>query len=201
LLGSSIIAVNYEARALGIKRGGTHGDDAKKMCPDIHIFQIPEVRGKADLTKYRDASKEVFKVLSEFSDFVERASIDEAYIDLTSMVDDRLAEIAARGPLRAQLTPDKFPSTFVAGYDSIGTAGWLDRILPPVSSGDDSDEEMADVNEGGSRPPPAFSEAVRLAVGALFVEEMRKAVFDQTSFRCSAGISLNKVNSDYYPSF
>ena len=33
----------------------------------------------------------------------------------------------------------------------------------------------------------------RLAVGAAIVEEMRKAVFTQTGFRCSAGIAANKV--------
>ena len=28
------------------------GDDAKKKCPSIKLVQVPEVRGKADLTKY-----------------------------------------------------------------------------------------------------------------------------------------------------
>jgi len=27
------------------------GDDAKALCPDIHLFRVAEVRGKADLTK------------------------------------------------------------------------------------------------------------------------------------------------------
>jgi len=43
--------VNYEARAAGVQRNGMMGDDAKAKCPSIHLFRVPEVRGKADLTK------------------------------------------------------------------------------------------------------------------------------------------------------
>ena len=35
------------------------GDEAKQKCPDIIIFNVPEKRGKADLTKYRLAGAEV----------------------------------------------------------------------------------------------------------------------------------------------
>lgn len=38
---------------------------------------------------------------------------------------------------------------------------------------------------------------LRLAVAGVIVEEMRAAVFQQTGFHCSAGISHNKVCSDY----
>lgn len=37
------------------------------------------------------------------------------------------------------------------------------------------------------------SAELQLAVGALIVEEMRAAVEKHTGFRCSAGISHNKV--------
>lgn len=46
-------------------------------------------------------------------------------------------------------------------------------------------------------PLPAVGEQssaeLQLAVGALIVEEMRAAVEKHTGFRCSAGISHNKV--------
>ena len=48
--GGSIVAVSYEAREFGVKRG-LFGDDAKKLCPDCHLFRIPEKRGKADLER------------------------------------------------------------------------------------------------------------------------------------------------------
>ena len=45
-----IIAVSYEARASGVTRQ-MRGDDAKQKCPSIQLVYVPEVRGKADLTK------------------------------------------------------------------------------------------------------------------------------------------------------
>ncbi len=51
---------------------------------------VPIQREKSDLTKYRGASAEVFAVLRAHQTdaiVVERASIDEAYIDVTKAVD------------------------------------------------------------------------------------------------------------------
>ena len=42
------------------------------------------------LFRYRDAGAEVIKVLLQFGATVERASIDEAYIDLTEIVDAKV---------------------------------------------------------------------------------------------------------------
>ena len=45
-----IIALNSEAKALGVKRY-TMGQDARRICPSLHLFKVQERRGKADLTK------------------------------------------------------------------------------------------------------------------------------------------------------
>jgi DNA polymerase eta len=42
--------VNYEARNFDVTRN-MRGDEAKKKCPNIVLVHVPEVRGKADLTK------------------------------------------------------------------------------------------------------------------------------------------------------
>ena len=89
--GGGIIAVNYEARAHGVTRS-MRGDEAKKHSPDIKLIQVPEVRGKADLTKYRDAGREVIEALLPFKAVVERASVDEAYLDITKLVRRRREE-------------------------------------------------------------------------------------------------------------
>lgn len=47
----SIIAVNYPARDRGVTRH-MRGNEAKKHCPEIELVRVPNVRGKADLTKY-----------------------------------------------------------------------------------------------------------------------------------------------------
>lgn len=88
----SIIAVNYAARAKGVTRH-MRGDEAKKQCPDIQLVKVPNVREKADLTKYREAGKEVATVLQRFTHLLERASVDEAYLDITDAVNKRLKEM------------------------------------------------------------------------------------------------------------
>lgn len=50
------------------------GDEAQKLCPDLVLCQVPNKNEKADLTKYRDAGKEVAEVLQSWS-AVERASV------------------------------------------------------------------------------------------------------------------------------
>ncbi|KAL5009243.1 hypothetical protein ScPMuIL_014824 [Solemya velum] len=176
--GGGIIAIAYEARARGVTRG-MMGDDAKKQCPDIHLFRVQETRGKANLTKYREAGAEVIAVLSKFSQCVERASIDEAYIDLTEEVATRMKTSPQR-----EVDIGKLANTFIIGHDDVkddineeearrdGLQTWLDVC-----------QEGCDFSLNDSR----------LAVGAVIVEEIRAAVYEQTGFRCSAGIAHNKV--------
>ena len=38
-----------------------------------------------------------------------------------------------------------------------------------------------------------WADNFRLAVGGVIAEEMRAAVYEQTQFRCSAGVAHNKV--------
>ncbi|KAG7159912.1 DNA polymerase eta-like [Homarus americanus] len=109
--GGGIIAVNYEARGFGVKRG-MRGDEARAKCPNIQLVQVPVSRGKADLTKYRNAGKEVINVLCDFSDCIERASIDEAYIDFTNVIEQKLKEFDGN-----KISPENLMSTWVVGYD------------------------------------------------------------------------------------
>jgi len=87
-----IIAVSYEARALGVKRQHT-GDEAQERCPSIHLFRVPEKRGKADLTRYRESCQEVMDILLSYTPKLERASVDEAFVDITDLVERRMTEL------------------------------------------------------------------------------------------------------------
>lgn len=64
---------------------------------------------KFSLYRYRNAGREVIAVLSEFSNVVERASIDEAYIDLTEVVHERVESIG-------RIASPQLSNTFVVGY-------------------------------------------------------------------------------------
>lgn len=69
------------------------GDEAKKICSDLELVRVPVVRGKADLSKYRNAGKAVASVLQTFTPLMTRASVDEAYLDLTECVNNRLIDM------------------------------------------------------------------------------------------------------------
>lgn len=85
--GGGLIAVSYEARMFGVKRylcdidnflckiwghlsplsveiycvisSSMRGSEAKEVCPEIQLVQVPVARGKADLSVYRNAGSEV----------------------------------------------------------------------------------------------------------------------------------------------
>ncbi|CAG9783412.1 unnamed protein product [Diatraea saccharalis] len=167
--GGGIIAVNYVARAMGVSRH-MRGDEAKEKCPDIILPSVPCLRGKADITKYRDAGKEVAKVLQRFTPLLERASIDEAYMDITEPVRERLKLLNVNS-----VNKNMVPDTFALGYESIG-----EFIIDVHNYGSDSIEFD-------------YEHAKQLLVGAVIVSEIRAAVYEETGYKCSAGIAHNKI--------
>ncbi|MBN3309262.1 POLH polymerase, partial [Amia calva] len=179
--GGGIIAVSYEARAHGVTRN-MFADDAKKLCPDLQVARVRESHGKADLTLYREASVEVIEVMSRFA-VVEKASIDEAYMDLTGAVQQRLRAMAGR-----PMEPGLLKTTHVQGFPQ--------RVQEEEAVLDKEEHRHRGLQEWLDSLPslsgPACPE-LQLAVGAVIVEEMRAAVEEHTGFRCSAGISHNKI--------
>ncbi|XP_071963079.1 DNA polymerase eta-like [Antedon mediterranea] len=179
--GGGIIAVSYEARAAGVTRQ-MRGDEAKKKCPEIQLVPVPQNRGKANLDKYRDAGAEIIKVLCKFSDCVERASIDEAYIDLTDVVQKRLERLQGE-----RITFDMLPNTHVVGWDGNEETSSLSED----GSSKQGDAEKTHVIQWLENADSVQDK--RLAMGGYIVEEIRAAIFEETSFRCSGGIAYNKM--------
>lgn len=70
-----ISALNYRAKALGLKRAMSIRE-AKKICPDL-IF-LP-----ADYRTYILYSKRMYKIVRRFSSSLEEYSIDECFVDLS----------------------------------------------------------------------------------------------------------------------
>lgn len=81
-LGGIIIAASIEAKKWGIKTG-TPVWEAKKIYPKIILAHT---RAEA----YRHYHRRFLKVLRDYSNFVEPASIDEAYVDVTKVCNIRL---------------------------------------------------------------------------------------------------------------
>ena len=164
----SVLAVDYTARRYGVTRGMT-GKEAIAKCPQLHLFRVPEKRGKADLTRYRHVGAKVIQVLSQFCDQVERASVDEAFLELTSL------------PSSPPPSAEDIPDTKVAGWYTESGEGEI--------SGAEGDERLLrDWLEKEGR-----GEERSLALAAALVGKMREAIRNETGCTCSAGVAHNKV--------
>lgn len=169
-----MIAVNYEARACGIK-SGMRGDEATKLCPDLKIFKVKEDKGKANLLKYRNASVEVMNVICNFNAdvIVERASVDEAYLDLTRLIN----KMETKPPLAAYLHDCFVELPLQKGLNlnnkeaqRLQLKNWLHGLEENVDNPD-----------------------LQLSIGAKIIKDIRNTVFEKTQFKCSAGISYSKT--------
>lgn len=101
-----VASASYEARAFGVRSAMPTGQ-ALRLCPSLIV-----VRG--DYNAYLDYSQRLYKRMLDFAPIVERASIDEMYMDLTgceSMYNHDLPELMAK---LKKLVWDEFqlPCTF-----------------------------------------------------------------------------------------
>ena len=214
---SGLIAVNYPARACGVKRHHTVAE-AKKLCPEIVLVHVETLgrdggdggddddddgdgddarddgddddarpprplrpldaaavagakshdmsmndwqNRKVSLRRYRAASASIMRVLASACPRVEKASIDEAYLDVTAEVD----EITRVGG-------DALTSAIERGVAESGV------VEPP-------DVLASDVDR-------------RLAVGASVCADVRRAVFEKLGYTVSGGVAHNKVRSIHW---
>ena len=72
-----VSAASYEARKYGV-RSAMPVFKAKRKCPE-GVFVSPRI------IRYKEVSKEIMKLLCNFSPLVEPVSIDEAYMDITGV--------------------------------------------------------------------------------------------------------------------
>ncbi|KAI3987471.1 hypothetical protein MKX01_017169 [Papaver californicum] len=167
--GGGLIAVSYEALKYGVKRS-MRGDEAKEVCPQINLVQVPVARGKADLNIYRNAGSEVISILARRGR-CERALIDEVYLDLTDAAETMLSE-SPPGVLEA-----------------IDEEALKSHVLGLCENENDKQE---DVRIWLCRNDADHRDRL-LACGAIIVAELRTQVLKDTGFTCSAGVAHNKM--------
>ncbi len=193
----SIIALSYEARAAGVKRS-MRGDEARRVCPEMQLVQVPTSHQKADLTIYREEGKAVIDVLARKIKVVERASIDEAYLDLSA---EAAALLAARGLAACCAAAG---GTNVAGVEDMPEARLSVSSLRRGHAGNGA----AAAADADADNPDAVSlsaawlareemhwtrEEMLLVAGAALVRDLREDVRSALGFTCSAGIAANKL--------
>lgn len=106
-----VVTSSYEARARGVKTTMPVWE-ARKHCPEL-ILKPP------DFPLYRQTSKQLFQLLRDYTDLVEKVSIDEGYMDVTRSLRDihpiKLANIIQKKvfdtlslPSSIGIAPNKF---------------------------------------------------------------------------------------------
>ena len=75
-----VTSCSYSARAYGI-RSAMPMSQALQLCPSLLVVS-------STMRHYSENSREVMKVLWNYSDLVQQISIDEAFIDLSHTSDD-----------------------------------------------------------------------------------------------------------------
>ncbi|CEQ42593.1 SPOSA6832_04423 [Sporobolomyces salmonicolor] len=235
---NGLIAVNYPARRYGITRHETPADAIKK-CPELRLVHVqtykngetepgywdgakPETH-KVSLDMYRKESRRILAVFSEFCPIVEKASIDESFLDLTLPVRQALLSRfpALRAPppdaplgLDTPLPPPSELGATTVDWEQLGNLVPMSGQKQPKvrkldALGNDvlSSSPSKPVPSTSSNPPP-FAEDdatpdtleppltwsdLSLSLGAAIVRTTRAAVRDRLGYTCSAGIAPNKM--------
>lgn len=200
---SSALAVSYPARHYGIKRGSTLDDIKRLAPNDVvkvvHVETIStdvatdssngyastqerrpnQQTEKVSLARYRRASAQVFEAMnSEIAKMhpktvLERASIDEAYIDVSAEVERRLRH--------GFPVPSFSEDTHVEGT---GNVPFMENNDEPVDNDLSVDRPLSNVSKDG---------LTRLAFGAAIAKQLRQHVASECGYTMSAGVSVNKL--------
>ncbi|KND87693.1 N-acetyltransferase eso1 [Tolypocladium ophioglossoides CBS 100239] len=194
-----LIAVNYPARDAGISRH-CNVTEAKKLCPDLIAQHVATWREGDDKWAYRDdaaaniTSDKVSldpyrlqsrKILALVKDAlphdlqkVEKASIDEVFLDLSAHVHSVLLQ---RFPELANPPP----------YDD--TAETLP--LPSVAALDWQADALVDLDDGDEETQDPDWDDVAILVGSEIVRTVRARIREKLGYTCSGGIASNKLLS------
>lgn len=156
-----------------------------------------------------EAYTDRYSVIDAESLPIEKASIDEAYLDFTQPVRDLILERnphLASVPQTSSLGLDTpLPDPPEIEWDSLGN-------IVPVLSGDEEEAkaegtEAENAAEGkGKVAVPSSSQVIKrpsdpvnawsdyaLSIGAELMQKCRREVLQQLGYTCSAGVARNKV--------
>lgn len=129
---------------------------------------------KVSLDPYRQASKQIFKIIRKLDAKVEKASVDEAFIDVTELVHKMLLQ--NNNYYRNFVKDEITDMDFQVDWTGLGKM--------------EVELEMAGQSEKSSI---TLINDLRLHCGAQIASEIRKDILEHLGFTCSIGIGHNKT--------
>jgi DNA polymerase eta len=193
-----LIAVNYPARGYGLNR---HVNilEAKKLCPQLIMQHVATWREGDEKWAYRpDSSQHIHtdkvsldpyrlqsrRILATIKDAlpaaplqkVEKAGIDEVFLDLSAQVHAILVE---RYPELAGPPPYDDPSETLPRPPSTVLDWQADALVDlDCSQTEDDDPDWDDI---------------AMLIGSEIVRDLRRTIREKLKYTCSAGIARNKM--------
>jgi len=184
--GAGLIAVSYEARAMGVKRQMS-ANEARKACPELITVMVPTKNGKADLSLYKENGEKVVEILQEFAGIVEKRSVDEVALDVTDAAQKLLEttpkELVARQAVNVSHFADSEISLKASKISHEAARRGHEGQHEYTKNDDDEKNHLLKYS----------SFDYLLLAGAVVINNARKAVRERLGFSCSAGIAANKM--------
>ncbi len=192
-----LIAINYPAREFGLNRHVTI-TEAKQKCPEIMVQHVATWRegdekwayredaaknihtDKVSLDPYRLESRKSLALVKEILppmpvQKVEKASIDEVFLDLSAQIHQILLE--------------RHPDLRHAPYDDPTE----NLPLPPSTALDWQADALIDVDSAETEDDDPDWDDVVMNIGSEIVRSVRQTIREKLKYTCSAGIARNKM--------
>ncbi|KAJ1728864.1 N-acetyltransferase eso1, partial [Coemansia sp. Benny D160-2] len=227
-----LIAVNYPARNKGIRRMDT-AREALDKCPELQLVHVATFSGtsppdyhpspsvtthKVSLDGYRRASREIMGVIRRLCPTMSKASIDEAYLDVSSIVKEQIISDFGRGAL--EWASDEEAARADDDDGGLSLFGQTQHSEPDVTLPTPAVRWVSLSRKGKEREPAASSsnnnnnnnclateygllvgdglqttvgwQDLQLRYAAAFSNHIRETVYQELGYRTSAGIAHNK---------
>ncbi|KAL8843337.1 MAG: hypothetical protein Q9170_000195 [Blastenia crenularia] len=193
-----LIAINYPARKFGLTRHITI-NEAKKLCPNLimqHVATWKEgdakwayhedafahiATHKVSLDPYRLESRRILACIKDVLPAppvqrVEKASVDEVFLDLSSQIHSVLLE---RYPELSGPAPYDDPTEYLP--------------RPPTTALDWNTDALVDLDNDETEDDDPDWDDITMLIGSDIVRSVRAAILEHLKYTCSAGIARNKM--------
>ncbi|CAO3673051.1 unnamed protein product [Umbelopsis ramanniana] len=187
-------------------------EEAFKKCPNLRPVHVAtfnmhdpiakyndnpsQLTHKVSLDIYRKASQNIFKIFQKHCSKVQKAGLDEAFLDVTDIVNTLLIE--RYGSLFTEEATEEF--SYEIDWEPLGFLALSDEesslLNPTTETADGGDAVSHLIASDRSPPAPKLKgnwKDLQLSIGAEIAKEIRRDIFDTLKYTCSAGIAHNKT--------